>query len=265
MAKKALCVGINDYPQQGMDLKGCVNDAHQWANLLTAHYDFSNPDVKVVLDRSATHAAILDGLEWLLAKSKKGDVLVFTNSSHGTYLADTDRDEPTYDEAMCPYDTADHPLVDDELRLLFTDLASGVRLTVLADSCHSGTVTRALPTETPDQRRVRFLNPKAIGRDEVPDIRSWRPRRREKYPMSKMKEVLLSGCKSSQYSYDAIIDGNPHGAFTYHAIREIERARYKLTYEQLHERVVAALSDSNYDQEPQLEGAAANLGRQIFT
>lgn len=264
MANKALCVGINDYPQQGMDLKGCVNDAHQWADLLTGHYDFAKPDVKVVLDKHATHAAILDGLRWLLAGAKKGDVLVFTNSSHGTYLADTDGDEPTYDEAMCPYDTADHPLVDDELRTLFEDLGAGVRLTVLADSCHSGSVTRALPMETPDQRRVRFLNPKAIGREEVPGIRSWRPRR-EKHPMSAMKEVLLSGCKSSQYSYDATIDGSPHGAFTYHAIREIERARYKLTYEQLRDRVVPALGESNYDQEPQLEGASPNLRRQIFT
>ena len=27
MTKKALCVGINDYPYEGSDLNGCVNDA----------------------------------------------------------------------------------------------------------------------------------------------------------------------------------------------------------------------------------------------
>ena len=31
MTKRALCVGINDYPIRGMDLKGCVNDAKAWA------------------------------------------------------------------------------------------------------------------------------------------------------------------------------------------------------------------------------------------
>ena len=28
MVSRALCVGINDYPIRGMDLKGCVNDAN---------------------------------------------------------------------------------------------------------------------------------------------------------------------------------------------------------------------------------------------
>lgn len=263
--KKALCVGINDYPQRGMDLRGCVNDAHAWASLLRDHYDFSAADIRVVLDRAATKAAILDGIDWLLTGSSDGDVLVFTNSSHGTYLADTDGDEKAYDEAMCPYDTADSPLVDDELRERFAGLGKGVRLTVLADSCHSGTVTRALPIATPDERRARFLSPKAIGRPEVPDIRRWRPKATARYRAGDMKEVLLSGCRHNQYSYDAVINGTPHGAFTYHAIDQIRLAGYRVTYEELHRRVVPALSDSNYDQEPQLEGAAAELGRQIFT
>ena len=41
MAKRALCVGINDYPIRGMDLKGCVNDAQDWARALRDHYDFA--------------------------------------------------------------------------------------------------------------------------------------------------------------------------------------------------------------------------------
>ncbi len=31
MTKKAVCVGINDYPYDGNDLNGCVNDAKAWA------------------------------------------------------------------------------------------------------------------------------------------------------------------------------------------------------------------------------------------
>jgi hypothetical protein len=34
MKTKALCVGIDDYPYEGNDLNGCVNDAHAWAALL---------------------------------------------------------------------------------------------------------------------------------------------------------------------------------------------------------------------------------------
>ena len=36
MPKTAVCVGINDYPDGVGDLRGCVNDADDWASLLTA-------------------------------------------------------------------------------------------------------------------------------------------------------------------------------------------------------------------------------------
>lgn len=30
MANRAPCIGVNDYPGSGMDLRGCVNDAKDW-------------------------------------------------------------------------------------------------------------------------------------------------------------------------------------------------------------------------------------------
>ena len=109
MTKKALCVGINDYPIAGMDLKGCVNDAKAWSALLRKQYDFTSADVRVLLDGAATHEHVTDGLKALLAGARSGDVLVFTNSSHGTYVADDGGDEADrYDEAMCPYDCKKH-------------------------------------------------------------------------------------------------------------------------------------------------------------
>ena len=104
MTKKALCVCINDYPYDGSDLNGCVNDARAWADLLVSHYDFPSANVKLLFDSQATKANVLAGLKALLAGAKAGDVLVFTNSSHGTYQPDTSGDEPKYDEALCPYD-----------------------------------------------------------------------------------------------------------------------------------------------------------------
>src|SRR5947207_2808729 len=98
MTKKALCIGINDYPYDGSDLNGCVNDAKAWAELLSTHYDFPSADIKLLLDSQATKANVLAGLKQLLAGAKAEDVLVFTNSSHGTYVADSSGDEPMYDE-----------------------------------------------------------------------------------------------------------------------------------------------------------------------
>jgi hypothetical protein len=172
-----------------------------------------------------------------------------------------------YDEAMCPYDVKDKPLSDDELRGLFAGLKRGVRLTVISDSCFSGTVTRAAEDlDTPDDRRRRFLNPRVIGREEIEDVRHRAtPRRQHIYPESQMKEILLSGCRNNQYSFDATIEGKPHGAFSFYALAAIRAAKYKITYQTLHKKAVASLAESNFDQEPQLEGKSSNKRRQIFT
>jgi hypothetical protein len=271
MAKKALCVGINNYPYEGSDLNGCVNDAQAWAELLISHFDFKKSDVKLLTDAQATRAEILSNLETLLVNTQAGDVLVLTNSSHGTYIADTNGDEERYDEALCPYDCADNLLVDDDLRKFFANLSKGVRSYVISDSCFSGTVTRAAVAEvipglkTPDDRRVRFLNP-ALRRDLVL-MNPWKakPNRQIKYPESEMKEILLSGCTDKEYSYDAWIDGDYHGVMTYFAQQAIREARYTLTWEQMYARLGNLIDDAGYPQHPQLEGQKSNKERPIFT
>ena len=271
MAKKALCVGINDYPYDGSDLNGCVNDARAWADLLVSHYDFPQTDVKLLLDSQATRANIMAGLKNLLAGANAGDVLVFTNSSHGTYVADTSGDEPMYDEAMCPYDCAQNLVVDDDLRELFSGLLNGIHLSVISDSCHSGTVTRAAIGEiipglsTPDDRRARFLSPALRGEKVLENPWKARPKGKEKHPESEMKDILLSGCTDKEYSYDAMIGGKYHGAMTYFAIKTIREANYEITYAQLHSLLQYQLDEAGYPQHPQLEGRIENKKRQIFT
>jgi hypothetical protein len=268
VTKKALCVGINDYPIPEMDLKGCVNDALAWAGLLRKRFDFPSANVRVLRDEAATHDHVTTALKALLTNAKSGDVLVFTNSSHGTYVADRASEEAdSYDEAMCPYDCRKNLLTDDELRTLFTDIPRGVRLTVISDSCHSGSVTRvAQGAATPDDRRVRYLSPKDLRRPEIPDVRHRAsPKRPEVHPESEMRELLLSGCRSNQYSYDARFGNTYHGAMTWYALKVIEQAGYRLSYSTLAKRLREALAESNYDQEPQLEGRSTFKRRQIFT
>jgi metacaspase-1 len=266
VAKKALCGGINDYPGDGSDLNGCVNDAKVWAGLLVEHFDFGKGDVRLLLDREATKASMMQSLGELVGGAASGDTLVFTNSSHGTYVADTDGDEGAYDEALCPYDCEENLIVDDELRELFSKVPAGVNLTVVSDSCHSGTVTRAaisenLPVKTPDDRRVRFLHPALIGRKILSNPWKARNKTRAKHPQSKMKEILLSGCTPQEYSYDALIGGRYHGAMTYYAVKAIRDADYDLSWSQLHSRLRHLIEEAEY---PQLEGATPNKKRRIF-
>lgn len=267
MAKKALCVGINNYPGTQNDLNGCVNDAHAWADLLATHYDFPRSDVRLLLDEQAAKASIMAGLKNLLAGARAGDVLVFTNSSHGTYVLDADDDEPDhYDEALVPYDFRQNLILDDELRGLFAELPAGVRLTIISDSCHSGSVTRDVAPAILPPPRPRLLRPRAIGRPDLPDaqLAKLRSTHRKGHPQSAMKEVLLSGCKSTEYSYDAQIGGAYHGAMTYYAIEAIREADYKITYADLARVLNDKLAAEGYRQTPQLEGKTKNKQRQIF-
>lgn len=271
MTKKAFCVGINDYPFDGNDLNGCINDANAWAELLADHYDFTRSDIKIITDAEATKANIVNGLKDLLVKAAPGDVLVFTNSSHGTYIADKNGDEPMYDEAMCPYDVQYNLLVDDDLRELFDQLPKEVSLTVISDSCFSGTVTRAAVSsnfpgmQTPDDRRVRFLTPALRGDTVLENPWSAKPKGHEKYPASKMNHLLLSGATDKEYSYDALIDGKYHGAMSYFALEAIRLSNYTLTYEQLSSRLSYLINQANYPQHPQLEGKGSNKKKALFT
>ncbi len=265
--KRALCVGINDYPFEGNDLNGCVNDAKAWADTLVKGYGFAKEDVKVVLDSKATRKNILDSLKDLLTGAKAQDTLVFTNSSHGSYVAEESGDEETYDEIICPYDISDNHILDDELRNLFLGLKNGVHLTVVLDNCFSGTATRAPVTDilpglgTPDQRRVRFLSPHLRGMKLLRN--PWKAKPKSAlFPEAKMKEILLTGCTDREYSYDAKIGGVFHGALTYYAIDAIRKAKYKLTYSQLHKRILDTIGD--YPQHPQLEGKKENKKLQFL-
>ncbi len=148
MGKKlALCIGINDYPGTGSDLSGCINDAADWAKLLSQ----KGFTVTRMLDKEATGKNIREAIKAMIEGAVKGDTVFFQYSGHGTYIPDKDGDESDgTDECLCPYDLyTKGPITDDELNDLFTAKKNGVKLVLFSDSCHSGTVTRFADISTP--------------------------------------------------------------------------------------------------------------------
>lgn len=256
--RRALCIGINDYPGAGDDLRGCVNDARAWAAVLSEQFGFPAGDVRLLLDRDATKAAILAGIDALLAGTRSGDRLALTISSHGTYVADTSGDEEV-DEAICPWDMRTELLLDDELRERFAGLRRGVRLTVVSDSCFSGSLTRLAG----DDQRPRFVRPGRLGLPELDRPEAAR-RRAPTTPESGMKEILVTGCTDGQTSIDARFGRTYHGAMTFYALEIMREAGYRITYQELWDRLVVRLDQNGFDQEPQLEGKAAAKRRQMF-
>lgn len=242
--KKALCVGINNYPGTSNDLKGCVNDANDWSDLLQ-EYGFT---VEKLLDSQGTRANILNKLGALVNAAGADEVIVFTYSGHGTSVYDTDGDEGDgYDEALYVYDGV---LKDDELREIISGMDPDASLIVVSDSCYSGTVTRVLSEGTP-----RYIAPEKVLGGGV--------NQRVLYPESGMKEILVSGCSDSEYSYDAYINGRYNGAMSRYAIDTI-KANKTATYEEFYSALRSLLPSNSYPQTPQLEGNEGQKTSQLF-
>ena len=240
--KKAICVGINNYPGLSNDLQGCVNDANDWSKLL----ELNGFETRVILDGQATRNNLISAFEDLIAEASSDDVIVFTYSGHGTNVRDTSGDESdSYDEALYVYDGV---LLDDELRAVIQKVKPGVHLVVIADSCFSGTVTRI----------ASLGRPRFVKTDEIPATAKLKKRLLSD---EDMVEILLSGCDDTEYSYDDYINNRWNGVFTANAIKIIKGT---LTYNEFEQAVRKILPSNQYPQTPQLEGSTENKNRLLF-
>lgn len=263
MAKRALLVGINRYPDPEDALRGCLNDVRQVGDLLHVHFGFGgNGAVRLLTDAHATTAAIVSGLRWLVDEAAPGDVLVFHYSGHGSQVPDRHGDEVDgLDEIICPYDLDwDDPLTDDALYAIVRGLPASVNLTVILDSCHAGTGLRELPSRG-GRARSRWLDPperlRRLLRDDL-------AMRRFGARAAEGGAILIAGCRSDQSSADADIGGEYHGALTFYLCRAIEELAYAASYRAVIARTRRLLLVNGYEQVPQLEGPAALLHGEIM-
>jgi metacaspase-1 len=262
MAKRALCVGINDYPDSSMDLAGCVNDARDWGAVLAAR----GYAVTTLLDGDATRAGLLDALATLVSASR-GDTLVFTFSGHGSWLPDADRDEPdARDEMLCPHDVMqDRYVLDDDLHRIFSGKPADVPLFMIADCCHSGTVVRySAPKLTPVPIKARFLPPYVFARGDRNVERAIDRALNTPAPTKLQYPVLLfSGCQDTEFSYDTLFNGRPNGAFTRTAIDALQH-RAPATPQAWYEDIRRTLPSDTFPQTPQVFGARDALDGEMF-
>lgn len=262
MAKRALCIGINDYPGTDNDLSGCVNDAMDWRDTLKAR-DFA---VAELFDRDATKAGMLEALSQLVSESRYGDVAIITFSGHGTWQPDMDGDEEDKrDEALCPHDVvASGPLLDDELFAIFRQRKRGSRIVLISDSCHSGTVTKFAPPLGSGSRRVRYLAPDVFLPPDV-RLRALRVERAVGSVQSRTTALLMAGCRDNEYSYDAEFAGRPNGAFTYVALQCWQQLPPDATYKQWMAEVRKQLPSQDYPQTPELHGTSPQRDWRVLT
>lgn len=236
----SLHLGLNSvdpkhYNDWSGPLRGCEKDANDMASIAKRS---SYTSTKVLLTQQATAGAFIDEMLSLSAKLRPGDILFLSYSGHGGQVPDLDRDEQDdgLDETWCLFDRM---LLDDELYRLFGRFAPDVRILMLSDSCHSGSVARNIV----DRNAVSFdeLPKAARAANEalVPDGASLREFDRirlappdttlaaymKNEPMYRALQaaasgaeqaacaagvILISGCQDYEFSWD----GSTNGLFT---------------------------------------------------
>lgn len=264
MKKNALCIGINNYPGTNSDLSGCINDVMDWTNVLEKR-GFT---VTQLLDKQATKAGIIGGIEKLIRDAKGGDRLVLQFSGHGSYIADDDIDEEPdgRDELICPCDVGPNAFIrDDDLHDLFSQMQPDVRLVFLSDSCHSGTVSKFAPPIGVAEKmpKARFLPPSMFLREEQWMAAARVSRSRSRGPLPQ-QGLLISGCQDVQTSADAWFDGRANGAFTYYAIKALADLPANATYTQWFKAIRKFLPSAVYVQQPNLFGTTNQKKWSVF-
>lgn len=249
----ALHIGLNSvnpshYQGWSGPLTACEADADDMADLAIAR-GFS---CTKLLTKDASRTAVKSVIADAAKRLKSGDIFFVTYSGHGGQLPDLNGDEADHaDETWCLYDGE---LVDDELNGFFGAFAAGVRILMLSDSCHSGSVSKDLyyRSEASAQApRVYRAMP-----DEVA-LRVYQKNKEQYDPILKSRDaaktlesikaslLLISGCQDNQYSQD----GKFNGLFTGTLKSVWNGGTFEGSYSKFHKAIGAKMPP---DQTPRL-------------
>ena len=258
-------IGLNavnpgDYSGWGGPLAACEFDARDMAAIATAQ----GMKPTVLLTKDATRAKTLAGIRAAAKQLTSGDLFLLSYSGHGGQVDDISGEEDDkLDETWCLFDGQ---LIDDELYLELSRFADGVRVLVLSDSCHSGTVTRARPAPpaTPGQRPK--LMPPDVARKVYADHKAFYDRLQRGVMKAsnstasldpdaalahvavssrltnvaaqcKAAVILISGCQDNQTS----MDGDRNGAFTEQVLKIWNKGAYRGNYAKFHAAIKAEM------------------------
>ena len=189
--------GVSAAAYAGWDgpLAACEFDANDMAAIARS----KDMDATVLLTKKATRAAVLGAMRSAAKALGDGGFFFVSYSGHGGQVPDvTGEEEDKKDETWCLYDGQ---LIDDELYFELSRFAAGVRILVLSDSCHSGTVTRAalMPQATIPSQRPKLM-PESVA------MRTYRDHQ-------KFYDDLQKGVAQAAGHAGSFFRGRPRGRF----------------------------------------------------
>jgi hypothetical protein len=238
-------------------LAGCEFDAQDMHGLAMAA-GLESPGTLLVTQQ-ATAGAVIQAINDAAAKLGPEDFLFLTYSGHGGQLTDTAAvpDEPDdLDETWVLFDRM---LVDDELYALWAGFRSGVRIFVLSDSCHSGSMLRAALDAYAPMRTQADAATKELPRDV--QAQTYRQNRElyegieRDYPNGDNVQIgahvlEISGCKDNQVS----MDGVKNGLFTQTLLQVWNAGSFQGDYSKFHNDILGLMPSS---QQPELSTVGA--------
>jgi hypothetical protein len=178
---RSLHIGLNRvddiaYGAPVTPLSGCVNDATAMTELALSQ-GFSTT---TLLDEQGTSQNIISAIGDAAEDLRTGDIFLLTYAGHGSQVPDATGDEPErQDETWVAYD---RQIIDDELYELWGRFQPGVRILMISDSCHSGTVARvaapayqALAQSYQDDEEVGYVldTPVRLPLSASRDVAGW--------------------------------------------------------------------------------------------
>ncbi|MBN1641230.1 MAG: caspase family protein [Anaerolineae bacterium] len=273
--RRALLIGINRYPRFPAErqLYGAVNDVLLMAKVLREHYAFG--PITGLVDRQATRRRILGALDALVAETGVDDGVVIYYSGHGSRRRDKEGDEPDgWDETIVPFDSGrgygqNADITDDEIYARLLQLSTKTPyITLIFDSCHSGTITR-----DPFGPGARWVPDDQTPAEELPEpdippamrdaiVRGARSIGKSGWLPLSERYTLIAGCDDDESAYEQRVEGEQgvyHGALTYYLAQELLHPAQGATYRDVFERVRAQVTAMHPQQHPQAEGAQDRL------
>jgi hypothetical protein len=242
-------VDPNAYGGWSGTLAGCVNDAQAMQKIAKA----MGYQDRCILNQQATTANVVAAITQAAGMLQSGDILLLTYSGHGGQTPD-----PTHTEATGMNSTwvlYDRQVVDDELYALWAKFQPQVRIFVLSDSCHSGTVTREVQYSSALSGNEHLARDYGTSRANVVRFRNmpldvnqkdYRQRRlmydtiatyTPKDVDVKASVLLISGCQDNQLS----ADGTTNGLFTEKLLQVWSNGGFKGTYSAFRDKIVSLM------------------------
>ncbi|MFA5196617.1 MAG: caspase family protein, partial [Bacteroidales bacterium] len=263
--KRALLVGIDIYqpvnPQTSesrggwTNLDGCVNDATVIEQIIISRFGFDKKNISTLHNQEAKRENIIKQLEKLIEVSQKGDVVFVYYAGHGSQVYNSLSSEESgdkQDESIVPADMFD--IRDKELSVLFNKLIDkGVILTLIFDSCHSGSIARG--NNLPESFKSRHINGSSIDAKD-PSV----PQKPED-----RGALVLSAAQPEQLAKEALDDnGAPHGAFTVALTKALNTSYAGESVEVLFLRIKAIMQAKGSTQEPVLGANSERRKQGLF-